>query len=118
MDKIRKAFWFSFLLTGTGQLYLGERKKGWLFLIFSLLGALLSSVGMIFVLCIFLGLIPPILNNYKIFFPLGVSLAVIGLILIIVCGYRSIKDITSRVKEVKNIEKGKNVKERNYKRKN
>lgn len=115
MDKIKKAFWFSILLTGTGQLYLGKKKKGWFFLIFSLLGALLSSVGMIFVLCILLGLITPILNHYKIFFPLGIFLAVIGLILIILSGYRSIKDISSRVKD---IEKGKNVKERNYKRKN
>jgi TM2 domain-containing membrane protein YozV len=99
MEKIRKAFWFSIFLTGAGQFYLGEKRKGWLFLIFSLLGALLSSVGMVFVLCIFLGLIAPILTRYKIFFPLGVSLSVIGLILIIVSGFRSIKDISSRSKD-------------------
>jgi TM2 domain-containing membrane protein YozV len=34
MDRRRKAFWLSLILTGAGQLYLGEKRKGFLFLLF------------------------------------------------------------------------------------
>jgi TM2 domain-containing membrane protein YozV len=93
MDKKRKAFWFSLLLTGAGQFYLGEKKKGWLFLIFSLLGLLISCVGIVLVIDILLGFI--VIPHYKIFFSLGIFFSIIGLALIIISGYRSIKDITS-----------------------
>jgi uncharacterized membrane protein len=94
MDKIRKAFWFSFLLTGTGQLYLKEKKKGWLFLILSLLGIVVSCVGIVLVVDILWGLVA--FTHYKISFFLGVFLSITGLALIIISGYKSIKDITSR----------------------
>jgi hypothetical protein len=96
MDKIKKAFWFSVFLTGAGQFHLGEKKKGWDFLKFSLLGIVFSCVGIVIIVNIFLGLLIP--AHYKIFLYLGFFLSVIGLALIIVPGYRSIKDITSRKK--------------------
>ncbi len=107
MDRKRKAFWFSILLTGAGQFYLGEKNKGWLFLIFSLLGVLISCIGIVLVVDILWGFIT--LTHYKIFFSLGIFLSIIGLALIIISGYKSIKDITSKVEHVK---------ERNYQRKN
>jgi len=94
MDKLKKAFWFSVFLTGAGQFYLGEKKKGWTFLIFSILGIAFSCIGVVLVVNIFWGFLS--LTHYKIFLFFGFFLSVIGLALIIVAGYRSIKDITSR----------------------
>lgn len=95
MDRMRKAFWFSLLITGAGQFYLGEKKKGWLFLIFSILGILVSCIGIVLVVDILWGFI--VFTHYKIFFSLGIFLSIIGLALIIVSGYKSIKDISSRI---------------------
>ena len=96
MEKLRKAFWFSVLLTGAGQFYLGEKRKGWLFLILSILGIILSSVGVVLAVGILWGLI--IRTNYKIFFSLGIFLSIIGFALIIVPGYLSIRDIKSKAR--------------------
>lgn len=96
MDKIKKAAWFSIFLTGAGQFYLGEKKKGWHFLIFSLSGVVITCIGMVLVLDIFFDLIS--FTHYKIFFPLGIFLSIIGLALIIIPGYKSIKEITIRAK--------------------
>ncbi|MDD5454576.1 MAG: hypothetical protein PHW62_03660 [Candidatus Ratteibacteria bacterium] len=93
MDKTKKAFWLSVFLTGAGQFYLGERKKGWYFLIFSVSGILVACIGTILVTNIFLRWLS--FPNYKIFLFLGFLLAAIGLALIIIPGYRSIKDITA-----------------------
>jgi uncharacterized protein (DUF983 family) len=84
-------------LTGTGQLYLGEKKKGRLFLTFSLLGVLFICIGIVLVVDILWGFV--VFTHYKIFFSLGVFLSIIGLALIIISGCRSIKDITSRYKK-------------------
>ena len=93
MDKTKKAFWLSVLLTGAGQLYLGEKKKGRVLLIFSLLGVVINCIGVVLVLDILWGFIR--VSHYKIFLSLGILLSIIGLVLIIISGYRSIKDITS-----------------------
>lgn len=98
MDKIKKAFWFSLILTGAGQLYLGERKKGGFFLLVSLGGVIIACIGAVFIVNILWELAVPV--HYKFFFSLGIFLSIIGLALIIISGYKSIKDITSRGKNV------------------
>ncbi len=94
MDKLKKAFWLSVFLTGAGQFYLGEKKRGWNFLIFSILGIVFIFVGTALAADIFWDFLSP--SRPQIFF--GFLLSAIGLALIIVQGYRSIKDVTSRNK--------------------
>jgi len=96
MDKIKKAVWLSVLLTGAGQLYLGEKKKGWRFLIFSILGIVFSCIGIVLVGNTLLGFLSP--SRPNVFLHIGFLLSAIGLTLILVLGYISIKDITSRNK--------------------
>ena len=96
MNKERKAFWFSLFLTGAGQLYLGEKKKGWTFMGLSFLGILISVLGVVLIASSSAGLKPGRILLY-----LGVFLFICGLVLIIALGYRSLNDITSRYKKDK-----------------
>ena len=60
----------------------------------SISGIIVACIGAVLVINMFLGFIS--LTYYKILFPLGIFLSVVGLSLIIIPGYRSIKEITSR----------------------
>jgi len=94
MDKLKKAFWLSVFLTGAGQFYLGEKKKGCNFLIFSILGIVFICIGTVFIADALFGFLAP--SRYGILLFAGFSISATGLALIIVMGYKSIKDITSR----------------------
>ena len=99
MDRMRKAFWFSLFLTGAGQLYLGQKKKGFLLLLFSLLGILTSCVGVVLALSAFLGLKNSIYYNYKVFFCLGIIFFIGGVLMIVISGCKSVGDITTNNKK-------------------
>jgi hypothetical protein len=97
MDRRRKAFWLSLILTGAGQLYLGEKRKGFLFLLFSLFGILISCAGAVIVLIAFMSARTLTISQYNKFLVSAGSITfLVGLFLILVSGFKSIKDTTTK----------------------
>ena len=94
MDKRRKARWFSLILTGAGQFYMGEKKKGFLFLLAALSGVLTSCIGAALVYGTFLKMAPLMVSYNKLFLGIGFIFFLAGILLIIISGLKSIKDIT------------------------
>jgi hypothetical protein len=94
MNELKKALWLSVFLTGAGQFYLGDKKKGWNFLLFSILGVVFVCAGAALIAEVFWGFLLSVWP--KIFSFLGFLFSITGLVLIVVSGYESIKDIVFR----------------------
>jgi len=96
-DELKRAYRLSLLLTGAGQIFLGEKKKGWLMLIFSLLGMLIVVGGIYLIFTLLWEIRISLIAGKNTLLGAGIVLVLLGLGLILILGLYSLKDIKKRL---------------------
>ncbi len=98
-EKLKRAYIYSLLITGWGDIYLGWKKRGIILLTFSLVGAVLLATGCILLFRTLTGLSGPLIEGFERRIFIEGTLIIMGIIFIIVSGMVSLRNIRRRMQE-------------------